>query len=144
MLTCFSEGVEALVEYHEAIGGKPETGKKRKGRQSGVKSESGTPVSAKRMKKERQWSPPPGSWEDDVDHVDTVEQRIDPKTGRPEKFGYLVWKHHVKTQHPLPLIFKKCPQKVGFRNAQCQFEQCLLDIDARILRRAPRLQRGAG
>ncbi|KAJ4298972.1 hypothetical protein N0V90_004216 [Kalmusia sp. IMI 367209] len=106
------EGVEALADYFEAIGGKPEIGKKRKGRQSGVKTESGTPVSVKRMKKEKEWAPPPGSWEDDVDHVDTVEQRMDPRTGRQEKFGYLVWKHHVKTQHPLPLIFKKCPQKM--------------------------------
>jgi len=123
MLTCLSEGVEALVEYHKSIGGRPESGKKRKGRKSGVDTETSTPVAAKRMKKEKEWAPPPGSWEDEVDHVDTVEQRVNPKTGQTEKFGYLVWKHHVKTQHPLPLIFKKCPQRVGFAHLMCRWNR---------------------
>ena len=70
------------------------------------------------MKKEQPWSPPTGSWEDHVDTDETVEERINPKTGLQDKYGYLVWKHQsedgnqVKTQHPLHLIFKKCPQKV--------------------------------
>ncbi|KAK7185804.1 uncharacterized protein CC84DRAFT_1222471 [Paraphaeosphaeria sporulosa] len=106
------EGVEALDEYHTLIGGRPVPGKKRKGRKSGVETESSTPVAAKRMKKEKEWAPPPGSWEDEVDHVDTVEQRVNPKTGENEKFGYLVWSNQIKTQHPLPLIFKKCPQRM--------------------------------
>ncbi|KAF9729486.1 hypothetical protein PMIN06_011034 [Paraphaeosphaeria minitans] len=106
------EGVEALAEYNKSIGGKPDPGKKRKGRKSVAETESSTPVAAKRMKKEKEWAPPPGSWEDEVDHVDTVEQRINPKTGENEKFGYLVWSNQIKTQHPLPLIFKKCPQRM--------------------------------
>lgn len=123
MLTCLREGVEALEDYHKSIGGKPDTSKKRKGRKSGVDTETSTPpVAAKRMKKEKEWAPPPGSWEDEVDHVDTVEQRLNPKTGKIEKFGYLVWKHHVKTQHPLPLIFKKCPQRVNFASFICHVQ----------------------
>lgn len=89
-------------------------GQKRKGRQSGVKSESGTPASsAKRVKQEKSWSPPPGSWEHDVDFIDTVEERQDPKTGLMEKYVYVNWKNDRKTQHPLHHIYNKCPQKVG-------------------------------
>ncbi|KAL1610777.1 hypothetical protein SLS60_002448 [Paraconiothyrium brasiliense] len=106
------EGVQALVDYHKSIGGRPEGGKKRKGRKSAADTETSTPVAAKRMKKEKEWAPPPGSWEAEVDHVDTVEQRLNPKTGQIEKFGYLVWNNRIKTQHPLPLIFKKCPQRM--------------------------------
>ncbi|KAK3214898.1 hypothetical protein GRF29_19g1584803, partial [Pseudopithomyces chartarum] len=111
------EGVQALADYLEAIGGRPDTSKKR-GRKSVANSETSTSVAAKRMKKEKPWAPPAGSWEDDVDHVETVEQRVNPKTGAQEKFGYLMWKHRseeghqIKTQHPLQLIFKKCPQRM--------------------------------
>lgn len=79
------------------------------------------------MKKEKEWAPPPGSWEDEVDHVDTVEQRLNPKTGENEKFGYLVWNNQIKTQHPLALIFKKCPQRVCVAHILC------LDKDADLL-----------
>jgi chromobox protein 1 len=123
MLTCPSEGVDALAEYHRSIGGRPEGGKKRKSRKSGVETETSTPVAAKRMKKEKEWAPPPGSWETDVDHVDTVEQRPNPKTGEQEKFGYLVWNNRIKTQHPLPLIFKKCPQRVGVVRFLCRVDK---------------------
>jgi chromobox protein 1 len=106
-----------MNEYFDEIGGRPEPkggAQKRKGRQSGVKSESGTPAaSAKRVKQEKAWSPPPGSWEHDVNHVDTVEERQDPKTGNLAKFAYLVWNNDKKTQHPLHHVYTKCPQKVG-------------------------------
>ena len=112
-----------LKEYFEDIGGrpvKPEKGTKRKGRASTVKSETGTPVSSssKRTKKneepvEKVWSPPPGSWEHDVSHIDTVEQSIDPKTGKEAKYAYIVWNNQKKTQHPLRHLYTKCPQKVG-------------------------------
>lgn len=111
-----------LKEYFEDIGGrpeKPEKGTKRKGRASTVKSETGTPASSsKRTKKEaaepveKVWSPPPGSWEHDVSHIDTVEQSIDPKTGKEAKYAYIVWNNQKKTQHPLKHIYTKCPQKV--------------------------------
>lgn len=114
MLTRSSEGVVALDEYFKTIGGKPEAGAKKRGRKSAANTEVDAAVAAKRMKKEPEWSPPTGSWEDEVDRVDTVEQRLDPKTGKSVKYGYLVWKRQNKTQHPLHLIFKKCPQKVDF------------------------------
>jgi chromobox protein 1 len=105
-----------MNEYFEEIGGRPEqkSTQKRKGRASGVtKSESGTPASSvKRVKQEQTWSPPQGSWEHDVDFIDTVEERADPKTGELAKFAYLVWNNDKKTQHPLRHIYLKCPQKV--------------------------------
>ena len=112
-----------LKEYFEDIGGrpvKPEKGTKRKGRASTVKSETGTPVSSssKRTKKneepvEKVWSPLADSWEHDVSHIDTVEQSIDPKTGKEAKYAYIVWNNQKKTQHPLRHLYTKCPQKVG-------------------------------
>lgn len=105
---------DVMKEYFEEIGGRPEPkGQKRKGRQSGLKSDTGTPASsAKRAKQEKQWSPPPGSWEHDVSHVDTVEESLDPKTGGLERFAYLVWNNQKKTQHPLKHVYQKCPQKM--------------------------------
>jgi chromobox protein 1 len=112
-----SEGaVEVLSEYWEQIGGRPEakTGAKRKGRKSAApESETGTPASvAKRPRKEKEWSPPPGSWEQDVDYVETVSETIDTKTGQPQRFAYLVWNNRKKSQHPLHHIYTKCPQKM--------------------------------
>ncbi|KAI4620400.1 uncharacterized protein J4E84_010027 [Alternaria hordeiaustralica] len=114
--------IDVLNEYFKKIGGRPEPkGQKRKGRPStaGIKSESGTPSSStkrakadKPEKKVAEWSPPPGSWEHDVDHIDTVEQTKDPKTGQLEKFAYLVWTNKQKTQHPLKHVYQKCPQKM--------------------------------
>lgn len=109
---------DVIEEYFEELGGRPEQpakgAQKRKGRQSGVKSESGTPASTKRVKHEKSWSPPPGSWEHDVDFIDTVEERMDPKTGKLEKYVYVNWKNDRKTQHPLHHIYTKCPQKVRY------------------------------
>jgi chromobox protein 1 len=112
---CRDGAVDVLKEYFEEIGGRPEplTGGKRKGRAAGGKSESATPASTtKRIKQEKSWSPPTGSWEHDVDFIDTVEERLDPKTGKLGKFAYLVWTNEKKTQHPLHHVYQKCPQKV--------------------------------
>jgi chromobox protein 1 len=119
---CRESAADVLKEYFEAIGGRPEPkGQKRKGRQSnaGTKSESGTPAaSIKRVKAEKQWSPPPGSWEHDVDHIDNVEETTDPKTGKPGRFAYLIWKNQNKTQHSLKHVYQKCPQKVGLNESE--------------------------
>jgi hypothetical protein len=113
---------DVLKEYFEDIGGrpeKPEKGTKRKGRASTAKSETGTPASTTKRSKtkeapvEKAWSPPPGSWEHDVSHIDTVEENLDPKTGKDVRFAYLVWNNQKKTQHPLKHIYTKCPQKVS-------------------------------
>lgn len=108
------EGIDALNEYFEEIGGKPQGGKKRKGRKSAADTDNGTPASTKRMKKEKEWSPPPGLWETDVDFVSTVEEIKDPATGKMARYAYLHWKNDRKTQHPLAHVYQKCPQKVGW------------------------------
>ncbi|KAF1922597.1 uncharacterized protein M421DRAFT_77704, partial [Didymella exigua CBS 183.55] len=111
---------DVLNEYFDDIGGrpaKPAKGTKRKG-PAAAASETGTPASAsKRSRKaaepaEQPWSPPPGSWEHDVSHIDTVEQCIDPKTGKDAKYAYIVWNNQKKTQHPLKHMYTKCPQKM--------------------------------
>ena len=110
--------MDVLKEYWDQIGGDPEAGgeagKKRKGRKSGAAdSARGTPVSSnKKIKHEVEWEPPRGSWEHDVDTVETVEEALDPTTGKKARFGYLVWKNQQKTQHPLHHIYQKCPQKM--------------------------------
>ena len=84
-----------------------------------MESESGTPAasvsSSKRVKKEKEpeWSPPPGSWENDVQQIETVDENINPKTGAKERWGFVLWKNGSRTQHPLELIYRKCPQKVS-------------------------------
>ncbi|KAF2181045.1 hypothetical protein K469DRAFT_713903 [Zopfia rhizophila CBS 207.26] len=108
---------DVLNEYFEKIGGQPQFGesktKKRGRKKSGVESESATPVApAKRAKKEKEWAPPPGSWENDVDYIDTVEESPDPKTGEKARFAYVVWYNQKKTQHPLSMVYHKCPQKM--------------------------------
>jgi hypothetical protein len=133
---------DVIAEYFDEIGGRPEPkgGQKRKGRASGVKSESGTPAasSAKRAKQEKAWSPPPGSWEHDVSHIDTVEESQDPKTGTLGRFAYLVWNNNKKTQHPLKHVYQKCPQKVG-RSISLDGRYADAFVDASILRKPPRL-----
>ncbi|KAF2124086.1 hypothetical protein P153DRAFT_144384 [Dothidotthia symphoricarpi CBS 119687] len=110
-----SGAIDILEAYFTKIKGRPEPkagGAKRKGRPSAVKSEPAeTPTaSAKRAKKE--WSPPPGSWEHDVSHIDTVEESFDNKAGTMGRFAYLVWNNQRKTYHPLKHVYQKCPQKM--------------------------------
>jgi chromobox protein 1 len=112
-LTPNSDGArDVLNEYFEEIGGRPEAGKKRKGRKSTADSESSKLATNKRLKKENEWSPPPGSWEHDVNYVDTVEELRDQDTGKKVRYAYLVWLNQKKTQHPLPHVYQKCPQKM--------------------------------
>lgn len=136
-----------IKEYFEEIGGRPERpdkGTKRKGRASTAKSETGTPASTSKRPKvkenaaDKAWSPPPGSWEHDVSHIDTVEQGIDPKTGKETKYAYIVWNNQKKTQHPLKHIYTKCPQKVRHAG-RCIMSAMLTRPDAAILRESSRL-----
>jgi chromobox protein 1 len=111
-LTMRREGaLDILHEYWEEIGGRPEPGKgkKRKGRKStgAEESETGTPAATtKRPKKEVEWSPPPGSWENEVEYVDTVVEE------EGVRYALLIWNNQKKTQHPLHHVYQKCPQKM--------------------------------
>ncbi|KAF2205347.1 hypothetical protein GQ43DRAFT_437069 [Delitschia confertaspora ATCC 74209] len=112
-----SGAVEVLKEYFDSIGGRPEPGqpksKKRSRKSRGAESESATPAQAtKRAKREKEWSPPPGSWENDVTEIETVDERLNEETGEMSRWGYVSWRNGNHTQHPLEIIYRKCPQKM--------------------------------
>jgi chromobox protein 1 len=93
-----------------------------------------------KKEKEAEWSPPPGSWENDVDYVDTVEESADPKTGDLTRYAYLVWLNTKKTQHPLVHVYQKCPQKVRPQNrAYYLHSGTNVLADAQVLREPSRL-----
>lgn len=54
------------------------------------------------------WQPPAGSWEDEVDTIDSCE-----RGGGGKLIVYLIWKNGRKTKHETPVVYKKCPQKVA-------------------------------
>ena len=114
-----------MNEYFESIGGREkifeETEKAVKTKKRGRPS-TGTPNAAtKRSKKNgvhpsestppatvKKWSPPAGSWEDEIATIDACEDE-----GSGKLVVYLVWKNGHKTKHDTQVIYKKCPQKVG-------------------------------
>ncbi|KAF6515376.1 hypothetical protein HZS61_005282 [Fusarium oxysporum f. sp. conglutinans] len=55
----------------------------------------------------KKWSPPSGSWEDEIETIDTCEEDNDGYL-----IVYLTWKNGQKTKHDTEIIYKKCPQKV--------------------------------
>lgn len=85
-----------------AAGGTPSTVSKRSRRSGAHPSESTPPLSAKK------WTPPAGSWEDEIDLIDACEDE-----GSGKLVVYLVWKNGQKTKHDTSIIYKKCPQKVS-------------------------------
>ena len=113
-----SGAVEVLNEYFDSIGGRPQLGQKpkKRGRKKSSAvggSERGTPSApAKRIKKEKEWSPPPGSWENDVQQIETVDENVNELTGKKERWAFVLWHNGSRTQHPLDMIYRKCPQKV--------------------------------
>jgi len=89
-------------------------GKGRKKARTEDESGSATPDVASGRKKGmlEKWQPPKGSWEEDIEKVDTVEEQPNPKTNEKERYAYIVWISGRKTQHPLKIVNQKCPQKV--------------------------------
>ncbi|KUI52928.1 Chromo domain-containing protein 2 [Cytospora mali] len=116
---------DALEEYFKSIGGRgkmfEETNNALKGRKRGRQSKSVTPAETKRARKnghprdstppasakEREWKPPSGSWDDDVETVDMCQ---DEENGA--FIVYLTWKNGKKTQHPKEVVYRRCPQKM--------------------------------
>jgi chromobox protein 1 len=56
----------------------------------------------------KKWSPPSGSWEDEIEMIDACEEDDNGKL-----IVYLIWKNGQKTKHDTKIIYKKCPQKVA-------------------------------
>ncbi|KAH7109725.1 hypothetical protein B0J13DRAFT_462764, partial [Dactylonectria estremocensis] len=55
----------------------------------------------------KQWNPPLGSWEDEIETIGACEEDDNGKL-----IVYLIWKNGQKTKHETQIIYKKCPQKV--------------------------------
>ncbi|PFH55388.1 hypothetical protein XA68_18437 [Ophiocordyceps unilateralis] len=114
---------EILIEYYRQIGGRDSifeesqvaSRSKKRGRAS-----TGTATSTKRPRKNglhpadstppastKKWSPPAGSWEDEIESIDACEDE-----GSGRLAVYLIWKNGRKTKHDTSVIYKKCPQKM--------------------------------
>lgn len=123
----FSSGRESasdiLNDYLKLRGGREaifdETEQAVKTKKRGRKSNGTQAGSAKRSRKNathpaettppasaKQWSPPAGSWEDEIETIDACEG------ASGELVVYLIWKNGHKTKHNTSVIYKKCPQKV--------------------------------
>ncbi|KAM0252487.1 hypothetical protein ACHAP5_001135 [Fusarium lateritium] len=55
----------------------------------------------------KKWSPPAGSWEDEIETIDACEDE-----GSGKLIVYLIWKNGHKTKHDVTIIYKKCPQRM--------------------------------
>ncbi|POR35187.1 Chromatin-associated protein swi6 [Tolypocladium paradoxum] len=114
---------EILEQYFDGIGGRDrifeESVRAVRGKKRGSAS-SGTPAAAKRSRKNgahpadstppatsKKWSPPAGSWEDEIESIDACEDE-----GSGKLVVYLIWKNGRKTKHETSVIYKKCPQKM--------------------------------
>jgi chromobox protein 1 len=123
---------EALNEYLQSIGGReklyedsanalktkkrgrpssstPQASGKRSRRNGDHPADEEPPLSAKAAV----WKPPPGSWEEHIDHLDACEDELSGNL-----MVYLTWKNGHKTQHPTKVIYQRCPQKVCFMMAE--------------------------
>jgi hypothetical protein len=54
------------------------------------------------------WSPPAGSWEDEIESIELEE---DENIGKI--IVYLRWKNGKKTKHDTDVVYRKCPQKAS-------------------------------
>jgi chromobox protein 1 len=117
-----------LEEYYQKIGGRPTLPKKPAGGKRSRDNKSNTPQSSRKSNKSRKtndygstpagstsppastgrthWEPPKGSWENEVQAVDTIEQ------DRRGLQVYLHWNNGRKSTHAIETAKKKCPMKV--------------------------------
>ncbi|EXL64828.1 hypothetical protein FOPG_18928 [Fusarium oxysporum f. sp. conglutinans race 2 54008] len=117
-------GDEILNEYFNAIGGRDKIfeesnravrTKKRRRTTNGIFS-----TRPKRLQRNeahvgnktllavmKKWSPPSGSWEDEIEKIDACEEDENGKL-----IVYLIWKNGQKTNHGTQIIYEKCPQKM--------------------------------
>ncbi|KAI9666038.1 MAG: hypothetical protein M1821_003973 [Bathelium mastoideum] len=127
---------EALQDYFESIGGRPQPGddpKSKKGKRkqsvaaSPAETKTGSGRGRKKMKvengdveddaghkgkKESKWMPPKGTWEHDVMNIDCIEEDVDEATGDKKRVGFVMWNNGKKSKHSLGILNSKCPQKL--------------------------------
>lgn len=116
---------DILEKYFKKIGGRQaiidQSEQAAKGKKRGRPASSTPSTTGKRPKKNgahpanstpsatvKKWSPPAGSWEDDIEAIDACEDE-----GSGKLVVFLIWKGGHKTKHDTSVIYKKCPQKVS-------------------------------
>ncbi|KAJ6436619.1 chromobox protein 1 [Purpureocillium lavendulum] len=105
----------ALEEYFDQVGGREKIWKEseittsRKKIARGPRSNFSTAGKTSNMPSTTaaEWTPPAGSWEDEIDSI----------TGFDDENGgkltvYLAWKNGKKTRHTTTVVHSKCPQKM--------------------------------
>lgn len=110
------EGAKEIVrEYFRQLGGRPEPPESKNDKKRS--RSSGGPVSNKKKKstpvndspapaEEAKWKPPAGSWEDEIQAIDTIE-----KTDKG-LICYVQWGNGKKSQHEVHTVYKKAPQRM--------------------------------
>jgi hypothetical protein len=151
-LTSSATAKETLEAYFKKIGGRPEKKEKKsrkrktndietpksssKGRKRNKTATSTPePTSTSRKKKDVEWKPPTGSWENHILNIDTIEELRDEATGELHRHGYVVWKEGTKSRHTLATLNAQAPQKVRtHRKLADVIMLTRIDIDVAILR----------
>ena len=60
------------------------------------------------MDGERSWKAPPGSWENEIISVDTVER----SEGDGQLYAFIVWRSGKKSKHQTRVLHSKCPHRM--------------------------------
>ncbi|KAI1067728.1 hypothetical protein LB507_010587 [Fusarium sp. FIESC RH6] len=120
---------EILDQYFEQYGGREklfqqtETAaktKKRRRATNGTPSTATPTTTTKRSRRgnthpasstppatSKPWSPPAGSWEDEIESIEVEEDE-----NRGKIIVYLRWNNGKKTKHDTEVVYRKCPQKM--------------------------------
>jgi hypothetical protein len=78
-------------------------------------------------RKETQFKPPAGSWEESVREIDMCLENGTPKV-------CLTWQGGEKTLHNTDQVYKRCPQKVRHKIIASLHICTLIDLDVEVLR----------
>lgn len=119
---------EAVNEYYERIGGKPQ--KRSKKRKSQPRDSTSTPqLSSKKSKKPTRpstngttgeidrsapssWVSDSDNWENEINVIDTiVKEHEDGK--EPKLYVYLQWQNNTYSKVSIQQCYEKCPKRVG-------------------------------
>ncbi|KAF4553004.1 Chromo domain-containing protein [Elsinoe fawcettii] len=116
------EGAADILDaYHVKIGGEPKKGGRgpAKGAKRKAESTTASPAPAKRGRKsvngKSDWQPPAGSWEKEVNAIETISEDPikDHKGKKNDKLNvFLVFNDGHKAAYGIDTVRAKCPQKL--------------------------------
>ncbi|KAG6003960.1 hypothetical protein E4U43_000818 [Claviceps pusilla] len=84
----------------------------KRARKNGTHPSNSTPPASA----SQEWAPPAGSWEDEIATIDACQGQ-----GSGRLTVFLIWKNGKKTRHDTSIIYKKCPQKLEWREEMRSF-----------------------